>query len=156
MFYHVVAASKNRVIGKGNKLPWHFSADLKHFKALTSGSTVIMGRKTFESIGKPLPNRENFVISRTQTGDLPQLKFFKSIEAAFDSVSTPNAFIIGGAKIYEQTLDKMDGIYLTHIDAEYEGDAFFPELPSIFKEKSRTKLQEDPLIEVIYYEKGSS
>jgi dihydrofolate reductase len=154
MLFHVVAVARNRVIGKNNKLPWHFSSDLKHFKALTTGSTVIMGRKTFESIGKPLPNRENFVLSRTRSGSpAPHLYFFNSIETALKNVKTENAFIIGGAELYNQTMDKVNGIYLTRIDADYEGDAFYPEIPEGFDEIEIENLQDNPKIEVVLYEK---
>src|SRR3989338_8757032 len=100
--YHVVAMAKNRVIGKDNKLPWHFSSDLKHFKQLTTGSTVIMGRKTFESIGKPLPGRENFVLSKSgwrKTNSALAgvlyggVRVFDSLETAVKSVEPPNAYI---------------------------------------------------------------
>jgi dihydrofolate reductase len=150
--YHVVAMAHNRVIGKDNKLPWHFSEDLKHFKQLTTGSTVIMGRKTFESIGKPLPNRQNFVVSRTKTEPSENPRFFGSIQEAVKSVKTEKAFIIGGANLYAQTLELADGIYLTTIDADFDGDAFYPELPGCFKEKNRQKLQDQPGIEVVFYE----
>lgn len=154
MIFHVVAMARNRVIGKNNKLPWHFSSDLKHFKALTTGSTVIMGRKTFESIGRPLPHRENFVLSRTQSGSpAPHLHFFNSIEAALKNVKTENAFIIGGAELYNQTMDRVNGIYLTRIDADYEGDAFYPEIPEGFDEIEIENLQDNPKIEVVLYEK---
>ncbi len=154
MIFHVVAMARNRTIGKDNKLPWHFSADLKHFKALTTGSTVIMGRKTYDSIGKPLPNRENFVLSRKQSGSpAPHLHFFNSIETAIKNVQTEKAFIIGGAELYKQTMDLVDGIYLTRIDADYAGDAFYPEIPERFEEVEIEKLQDDPKIEVVFYEK---
>ncbi len=149
--YHVVAMAKNRVIGKDNKLPWHFSSDLKHFKQLTTGSTVIMGRKTFESIGKPLPNRENIVLSTTPRKNSPGLQFAASLEEALKNVRTFQAYIIGGENLYRQTMDKVDGIYLTNIEGDYEGDAFYPEMPSYFKEKSKTLLQENPKIEMIFY-----
>ena len=163
MLYHVVAMAKNRVIGKNNQLPWHFSEDLKHFKNLTTNSTVIMGRKTFESIGKPLPNRVNFVLTRSkfnQSEPPPKddkvqagnLRFFDSFEKAVQQVTTPEAYIIGGANLYEQTIEKVQGIYLTHIEADYEGDAFYPEIPSTFNEKSRHLLAENPRLEVIFYE----
>ncbi len=149
--YHVVAMAQNKVIGKDNKLPWHFSADLKFFKALTTGHTVIMGRKTFESIGRALPNRENFVISRTKRENSGSLKNFSSIQEAIQAVTTEKAFIIGGAEIYKQTIDKIEGIYLTLIHQDFVGDAFYPGVPAGFKEVSREKLQENPLIEVISY-----
>jgi len=149
--------AKNRVIGKNNGLPWHFSSDLKHFKQLTTGNTVLMGRKTFESIGKPLPNRESFVLSKSKHQDKEHLKFFDSITSAIQQIPTQQGYIIGGETLYQQTLDGVDGIYLTLIDAEYEGDAYYPEIPPYFKEKSRKKLQDNPKIEVIFYEriKGS-
>ena len=156
--YHVVAMANNRVIGKDNKLPWHFSSDLKFFKQLTTGSTVIMGRKTYESIGRPLPNRENFVLSRNLKAGAGKenqsgVHFFSSFEEAIKKIKTENAHIIGGAELYQQTLDKVDGIYLTRIGADYEGDTFYPEIPSNFQEESRTELQVNPKIEMIFYEK---
>ncbi|MBP9865925.1 MAG: dihydrofolate reductase [Candidatus Omnitrophica bacterium] len=151
--YHVVATARNRVIGKDNKLPWHFSEDLRYFKKLTTGSTVIMGRKTFESIGRPLPNRENFVISRTLT-EHAGVRLFNSIGNAIGAVQTENAFIIGGAEIYKTTILNVDGIYLTRIDADYEGDAYYPEVPDGFEEVEIQCLREkDPKIDVVYYEK---
>lgn len=151
--YHVVAVSQNNVIGKNNKLPWHFSADLKRFKALTLGHTVIMGRKTFESIGKALPGRENFVLSHTPRQS-PGVQFFTSIEPALAAVKTEKAFIIGGEEVFKQTIGRIDGIYMTRIQASYEGDAFYPALPSSFKEKERELLQENPRIELISLERS--
>ena len=150
--YHVVAMARNRVIGKDNRLPWHFSSDLKHFRDLTWGSTVLMGRKTFEGIGKPLPGRENFVLSRTKQIPGNHLYFFDSLEKALASIKTQNAFIIGGATLYAQTMECVDGIYLTLVDADYEGEAHYPEIPASFTLKTRTTLQENPPLDVIYYE----
>lgn len=151
--YHVVAVSQNHVIGKDNKLPWHFSADLKRFKALTMGHTVIMGRKTFESIGKPLPGRENFVLSH-KLGQFLGAQFFTSIESALSAVKTEKAFIIGGEEVFKQTMDRIDGIYMTQIHVSYEGDAFYPPPPASFKEKERETLQESPKIEWVYLERA--
>ncbi len=152
--YHVVAMARNGVIGKDNKLPWHFPEDLKQFKKLTLGSTVIMGRKTFESIGKPLPGRKNFVISRTMnTRD--GIHVFNSIGNAIGAVSTENAFVIGGAEIYQETMPWIDGIYLTRIEQDYEGDAYYPEIPDDFEEIEIQDLREKaPKIEVIFYERA--
>lgn len=129
----IAACSKNRVIGKDNKLIWHVPGDLKRFKELTSGHTVLMGRKTFESIGKPLPNRRNVILTRDKTfiadgcliyNDLKEvLEFFKN-----------DLFVIGGEEIYRQTIGYADYIDLTFIHKEYEGDAFFPEIPYWFHE----------------------
>ena len=151
--YQIVAVAKNGVIGKDNRLPWHLPADLKHFKKRTLGSTVIMGRRTFESIGKPLPGRENFVISRTFRPAGGHLFFFDSIEKALEAVKTQEAYIIGGADIFKQTLGLIDGIYLTRIDQEYEGDAFYPEIPDDFEEVEVEALQSEPKAAVVYYER---
>lgn len=154
MLYHIVAVANKRVIGKGNRLPWHFSKDLQHFKKMTTGQTVIMGIKTFESLGcKALPNRENFILDRSGNKPYPDQKFFTSLDDALQNVQTENAFIIGGAELYRTSIDRADGIYLTRIHADYEGDVLYPEIPECFIEKSREKLQDDPLLEVIYYEK---
>lgn len=156
MLYHIVAVAKNGVIGKDNKLPWHFPEELQNFKKLTMGSTLIMGRKTYDSIGRPLPGRENFVLSRTQSGS-PQehLCYFGSLEDALDAVQTDDAFIIGGAELYRQTiLLDIDGIYLTRIDREYEGDAHYPEIPDTFEEVEIEVLRDkDPHIEMVFYER---
>ena len=120
--YHVVVMAKNQVIGKDNKLPWHFPCDLKHFKELTTGNTILMGRKTYESIGKPLPKRESFVVSRTRHDNQDHLQYFGSIDEALKAVETEHCYIIGGETIYRQTLNKVDGIYLSHIDQDFDGD----------------------------------
>ena len=156
MLYHVVAMAENRVIGRENRLPWHFSSDLKHFKALTTGSTLLMGRKTFASLGgKPLPNRHNFVLSRSAAPPpVGTLRFFGSLATALAAVLTEHCYIIGGADLFRQTIDRVDGIYLTLIHASYDGDVYYPEIPSSFREKTRHTLQDHPKLEVIFYEKA--
>lgn len=151
MLYHVVAVSENDVIGKDGKLPWHFPADLKFFKNLTTGHTVIMGRKTFDSIGKALPNRRNIVVSRQAHAPVEGVEFVSSIETALEKAGPQDVFIIGGASIYEATLGRVEGIYLTHIGQTFQGDAFYPGVPAGFKKVSSQKLQESPLIEVVLY-----
>jgi len=124
----IVAYSRNRTIGKGNALPWHLSADLKHFRKTTTGYPVIMGRKTWESIGRPLPGRLNIVVSKTLTsldGAIVVNSIAKALEAA---AGHDMAFIIGGANLYEQALGYVDEIVATEIAADFEGDAHFPEL----------------------------
>lgn len=154
MIYHIVATAQNGVIGKNNQLPWHFSCDLKFFKETTFGQTVLMGRKTFESIGKPLPGRENFILTKNPKKNTEQIKYFDSIQDALASFKTKHCFIIGGALIYKQTLQEIDGIYQTRIHADYEGDAFYPEIPDTFIEKKRQILQEsDPKIEALFFER---
>ena len=152
--YHIVAVADGGVIGKDGKLPWHFSSDLKYFKKTTMGCTLIMGRKTFESIGqKPLPGRENFVLSRHKKMEAENLRFFDSFEKALAEVKTEKAFIIGGGELFRHTLDKIDGIFLTRIHAPFEGDTFYPVIPKNFKESQKEILQEDPKIEALYLEK---
>ena len=154
MLFHIVAVANNRVIGKGNQLPWHFPKDLQHFKATTLGQTVIMGLKTFESLGcKALPGRTNFILDHTGAKPYPGQTFFSTVDDALKNVKTDHAFIIGGAQLYRTTIDRVDGIYLTRIHADYDGDVLYPEIPSTFSEKKRLKIQDDPLLEVIYYEK---
>lgn len=120
----IAAIGKNRVIGRAGKLPWHISDDLKRFKRLTMGNTVLMGRKTFESLGKPLPGRRNVVVtSRT----MPGIETYASLDAALAALADQGrVFVIGGAQIYAQVLEQADELYLTFVDGEYEGDVFFP------------------------------
>ena len=155
MLYHIVAVANNRVIGKGNQLPWHFPKDLQHFKATTLGQTVIMGLKTFESLGcKALPGRTNIILDRSGQKPYPGQTFFASLDDALRDVKTEHAFIIGGAELYRTTIDRVDGIYLTRIHADYQGYVLYPEIPATFTEKKKLKLQDDPLLEVVYYEKN--
>jgi len=124
----VVAMGKNRVIGKDNSLPWSLPADMKHFKDLTTGKPIIMGRKTFESIGKPLPNRTNIIITRDQAYKAEGCIVVNSIDAALLAVEgNEEVMVIGGAQIYKEFLPKANKIYLTIIETDFEGDAYFPE-----------------------------
>lgn len=120
----IAALSRNRVIGKEGKLPWHIPEDLRRFKRLTTGHTVLMGRKTFESLGKPLPNRRNVVLtSRT----IPGIETYSSIPAALEALADEEkVFVIGGGEIFRQFLERVDGWYLTIVEKEVEGDVFFP------------------------------
>lgn len=124
----IVAVARNRVIGEGNRLIWHISEDLKHFKTITSGHPVIMGRKTYESLGRPLPNRTNVVISRQKNYQAEGCIVVHSlIEALLLFPAAEEVFIIGGAQIYAQALPLADRFYLTEVDADYSGDTYFPE-----------------------------
>ena len=123
----IAAMDKNRLIGRENGLPWHLPADFKHFKEVTMAKPVVMGRKTFESIGKPLPGRKNIVISRSGF-KADGIVGVDSIEAALQAAAdAEEVMIIGGASFYQQMIDKADRMYLTHVDAECEGDAWFPD-----------------------------
>lgn len=144
----IAAASENRVIGMNNRMPWHMPADLKHFKDVTTGSPVLMGRKTYESIGKPLPNRTNIIMTRDANYPAPEdCIVVTNIETALsmaNELSKDEIFIIGGAAIYQQLLPKVQRIYLTEIHHQFEGDAFFPELSkSEWKEISRERHHAD-------------
>lgn len=126
----IVAASLNNVIGKDNKLLWRQSADLKRFKELTSGKTVVMGRKTYDSIGKPLPNRRNIVITR-QSIQIPGCEVVHSLE---DSLKLDDEiFILGGGEIYQKSIILADKIFFTLIETEIEGDTYFPVLDNEWK-----------------------
>ncbi len=122
----IVAIAKNGVIGDKNSLLWHISEDLRFFKRTTSGHPVIMGRKTYESLGRPLPNRENVVISRT-IDSIEGCRVVRSLEEAIALFpAEEEVFIIGGAQIYALALEVADRFYLTRVDHEYEGDTSFP------------------------------
>jgi dihydrofolate reductase len=128
----IVSMSRNNVIGKDGKLPWHIPEDLKWFKRKTLGHAVIMGRKTYESIGMVLPDRKNIIISRSTTFRVQGAKIFNSIENALNELNErreEEVFIIGGAKIFKASLAYTDRIYLTLIHREFDGDTFFPTIP---------------------------
>jgi dihydrofolate reductase len=127
----IAAVSRNGVIGKNNRLPWHLPADMRFFKQTTLGHPVIMGRKTYVSFGKALPGRTNLVITRQRDYTLPDAIVTHSLAEAIQKASqydSTEIFILGGAEIYRESLPLLDRIYKTLIDAEFEGDAFFPEL----------------------------
>jgi dihydrofolate reductase len=124
--------SSNRVIGVNNTLPWHLSEDLKHFKSLTLGHTIIMGRKTYDSIGQALPNRRNIVISRNTGTSCEGVEVVHSIEDAFSiSKNDGEVFVIGGSNTYEQALHLVDHLYITEIKKSFSGDTFFPEINNL-------------------------
>jgi len=125
--YLVAAVASNGVIGAQNRLPWHLPEDLKHFKSLTLGHPVIMGRRTWESLGKPLPGRENIVVTRTPGFEAPGAGTASSLEHALAlCTGEPTVFVIGGEKLYEAALELADGLILTEIKKAYAGDARFP------------------------------
>lgn len=125
----LVAADEANGIGKDNQLIWHIPDDLKRFKALTMGRKIIMGRKTYESIGRPLPGRENIVVSRQPDLQIPGCKVVQTLEQAV-AVTLPDeeAFVIGGSEIYKQLLPQCKRLYLTRVFNTFDADAFFPEI----------------------------
>lgn len=125
----IVAFSENYVIGANNKLLWHLPADLKRFKNLTTNHTIIMGRKTFDSIGKALPNRTNIIITRDKNWKFEGVISVSNFEEAIEIAKQNNeseTFVIGGGQIYDQNFQKFDKLYVTKIEKFYEGDTFFP------------------------------
>ena len=130
----VWAMAQNRVIGRNNNLPWYLPEDLKYFKRITMGKPIIMGRKTFESIGKPLPGRANIVITRNPDFAIEGVKVVNSLDAAITLCKSigeidgvDEAMVIGGAQIYKLALPSADRLYLTEVHSEVKGDAYFPE-----------------------------
>ncbi|MBY6187163.1 type 3 dihydrofolate reductase [Marinobacter hydrocarbonoclasticus] len=124
----IACMARNRVIGKDNQMPWHLPADLKHFKAVTLGKPVVMGRRTYESIGRPLPGRHNIVITR-QSGYAPEgVTVVASIEAAIAAAgAVEELMIIGGGELYAAMLPQADRLYITDVDLDVEGDTHFPD-----------------------------
>lgn len=141
----IVACAENRVIGKNNQLPWYLPEDLKHFKNTTMGKPIIMGRLTFESLGKPLPGRPHIVITRQPHWSYSGVQSANSLERAVElgvqqaqALAVSEIVIVGGADIYRQALPLLDLLYVTEVHAKVDGDAFFPELnPSLWEEISR-------------------
>lgn len=131
----IVAYSKNKVIGKNNKMPWHLPNELKHFKEITMGGAVVMGRKTFESIGEPLEGRLNIIISTSKKYSADNLITVGSLNEAFERASAKDVYISGGAMVYKEALPYCEKLFVTEIDAHIEGDTFFPEFDESLYEK---------------------
>ncbi|WP_017726371.1 dihydrofolate reductase [Halalkalibacterium ligniniphilum] len=129
MISYIVAMDKQRAIGKDNQLPWHLPNDLAYFKKITTGHTIVMGRKTFESIGRPLPNRRNIVVTRNKSFEAEGVDVLHSIAEVVElGREEAECFVIGGAELFTSLWDKVERIYLTYIDETFEGDTFFPEI----------------------------
>jgi len=137
----IVAMANKRVIGKDNQMPWHLPADLGHFKAVTLGKPIIMGRKTYESIGRPLPGRKNIILSRDADYKVEGCESVLSLKEALTLVQdVEEVMIIGGGYLYSQTIPQADRLYLTFIDLDIDGDTFFPEFEHLdLKEVKREK-----------------
>jgi dihydrofolate reductase len=148
----IVAMSKNRVIGDSNTLIWHLPEDLKRFKQLTTGNTIVMGRKTYESIGKPLPNRRSIIITRDTDYSVEGCEVVNSLEEAL-LLSNSDCFIIGGGEIYRQSIDITDKIYLTLINKGFEGDTSFPEIKDWVEVSSENFVTDDFGYSFIEYER---
>ena len=137
----IAAMAKNRIIGKDNEMPWHLPADLSHFKSVTMSKPIVMGRKTYQSIGRPLPGRKNVVISRNPNFQADGCELVDSVEAALELLKdSEEIMIIGGGFLYSQCLDRADKLYLTFIELDIEGDTQFPDYEHLhLEELSREK-----------------
>ncbi|WP_377889072.1 dihydrofolate reductase [Alkalihalobacillus sp. R86527] len=146
MISFLLAMDENRMIGKDNDLPWHLPADLKYFKKMSLDKSIVMGRKTFESIGKPLPGRKSYVITRRDL-TIDDVTVLHSIDQFLELVEEDKEkewFVIGGAEVYRQLLPYANRLYITEIHEEFQGDASFPELRSEdWEEKSRVQNRKD-------------
>lgn len=141
----IVAVSDNLAIGRGGQMPWHLRADLQYFKQVTMGCPVIMGRATYESIGRPLPGRKNIVLTRSKT-PIGGVTCVATMEAAFAAAEpAPRCFVIGGASVYKALIGQMDRLYVTHIHVRIsDADAYFPEINSdIWALESCSGVQKD-------------
>lgn len=147
-FKAIAAMSLNRVIGREGKIPWHLPEDFKWFKRMTAGQVIVMGRKTFESLGQPLPHRSTVVLSRSHFS-FPGVTVFNSLDEIDPNQEPREVFICGGAQIYSQALPRCSDLYLTLVQQSVEGDAFFPAFEEDFKMVAL--LQECPLFKIIHY-----
>ena len=148
----IVAMATNRAIGLNNEMPWHLSADLKKFKQITMGAPILMGRKTYESIGRLLPGRTNIIISRNSDYQQDGCLVFNSIEQAVASCQKyDEIFVIGGATFYEAMIELADKLYLTEINKEFEADTFFPVINRAeWKEVAREDILNDSTVDFSY------
>ncbi len=149
----IVAMAQNRVIGQNKKMPWHLSADLKKFRQITMGSAIIMGRKTFEAIGRPLPGRHNIIVSRNEDYTVEDCSVFQNIDDAVNSCRQQyqEVFIIGGATLYQQTLQQADRLYLTQIHRDFVGDTYFPEIDqNQWTIQQKILVEDDPAVDFSY------
>jgi len=149
----IVAMASNRVIGLNNQMPWHLSADLKKFKSITMGKPIVMGRKTFESIGRPLPGRTNIIISRNADYRQEGCVVTNDLDSALTSACqlADEIFVIGGSALYDALLPRANRLYLTQINAAFEGDTFFPEInQDEWQELNREDIDNDPQVAFSY------
>ena len=147
-FKAIAAMSENRVIGRGKEIPWHIPEDFKWFKETTMGHVLVMGRRTFESIGKALPGRETMVLTR---GDFshPDVTVIRSLDEVMPSLEGRDCFIAGGTQVYEQALPRCSDLFLTLVKREVEGDVFFPEFENYFKKVE--VLREEAEFRIVHY-----
>jgi dihydrofolate reductase len=150
-FKAIAAMSLNRVIGAGNKIPWHLPEDFKWFKKMTTGQVIVMGRKTYESIGKPLPNRTTIVLSRSplNISGVKAIADLKQLDSLEPELANREIFICGGAKVYEQALPFCSDLYLTLVKRHVDGDTFFPPFEGTFT--LREEIMDHPDFKILHY-----
>ncbi|MHA6486242.1 dihydrofolate reductase DfrA [Bacillus cabrialesii] len=162
MISFIFAMDANRLIGKDNDLPWHLPNDLAYFKKVTSGHSIIMGRKTFESIGRPLPNRKNIVVTSAPASEFPGCTVVSSLKDVLDNCSgSEECFVIGGAQLYTALFPYADRLYMTKIHHKFEGDRHFPEFDEtnwkLVSSERGIKDEKNPYdYEFLMYEKKNS
>ena len=142
----IVAISKNNVIGRDGHLPWHLSADLKRFKAITTGHSIILGRKNYDDIGRPLPNRTNYVLTRNANFEAPGCTVCNSLAQAVESAQSAGeseCFIIGGAAVYREAMPLVKKMYVTRVESDVDGDVFFPEWGEGWRKVSEERFEAD-------------
>jgi dihydrofolate reductase len=150
----IAAMAENRVIGRDNKMPWDLPADRKRFHGITRGHPIILGRKTFESIGRPLSLRKNVVLTRQKSYHAEGVVIVHDLESAFDACDgADEAFVCGGEEVFHETVSLADRIYLTVIHRIVQGDSCFPELPSYFTEVARREVEDVMPYSVVLYER---
>jgi dihydrofolate reductase len=152
-FKAIAAMSLNRVIGHGLRIPWHLPEDFKWFKQMTTGQLIVMGRKTFESIGKPLPNRETIVLSRSAF-QYPGVRTVRDLEAIPCENERREIFICGGAQLYELALPFCSDLYLTLVKREVEGDVFFPPFEHLFR--LERELRDTSEFKILHYRRAAT
>lgn len=151
----IVAIARNGIIGRQGKLPWHLPSDLQHFKETTMGCPLIMGRKTFDSIGKPLPGRDNIILTRNRSREFPGCLRMHSLQEAIDYCKgQKKVFVIGGGDIFKAAMSVTDTIIVTALERDVDGDVYFSEIdPEQFKVTERTEYNEEEIYTIIRYER---
>lgn len=152
MFKAIAAMAENRVIGNGPDIPWHLPEDFKFFKATTIGHIVVMGRKTFESIGRPLPKRETIIVSRTAFAH-PGVRTIASLDEIDVNADERDVFICGGAQIYAEAMTRCSDLYLTHVKRVVEGDIVFPPFEHLFEPRATIMSNDD--FDIVHYARRS-
>jgi dihydrofolate reductase len=150
----IAAMSENRVIGSGNRIPWSIPSDLKRFSEITMGHPVIFGRKTFESIGRPLHGRKNIILTEQRDYHVEGASVVHSLADALGLCGDEEVFVCGGGPLYQEAISQADRIYLTVVHGVYEGDAFFPDIPAVFTETAREEVPGEIPYVNIRYERG--